>query len=295
MKSKLPPQYLRWARTAAINVAVAGALAGVGLWIALQVMRPHPAAPAATPAPAPNLAAKSSPAPEEATTAQATAQARAEHEQLARENRDIRTQFEELGNWVLKNFKGKYPLPERMVGRLRLPPVTDDYQMHPDVAEVLQVTPQEKGFVDDALHSTWQSMEQIEEAMLTVTESAPGKYTLHIPSYAKQGTELREDLYSALEKTLGTHRFDRFMDVTQDDLLKQYHYFGAASRTVIFEVTQPQDPRLPQYLVIKDGWIIPDGQSSRSYQVTETAVNQLPRPYMAFVNFLPASVTAYAR
>lgn len=288
-RSRLPPHYVRWAATFAAHALVAAGVTGAVLFVAARKFQPE--SPAVIPEPVP---AAARPAPVASPVRVETGWT-AEQERLVQENQSIRMQFETLGNWVLKNFRGKYPLPERMVTRLRLPPVNDDYTLQADVAELLQVTPSEQALVNDALGATWRSIAQMESSLLSVTQSAPGKVTLHIPPYAEQGAAVREDLLAALETTLGTHRTDRFLDVTEEELQKSYHYFGAASRTLIFEVTTPADRRLPQYLVIKDGWILPQGESGRSYQVTETAVNRLPKPYLAYLGVLPPDVAVYAR
>lgn len=291
--SGLPPQYKRWIQSIALNVVIAVGLAAAGIYVVDHVRsRPVPVIPSA---PARPPVAASAPVPATGAAEAERQEWTQERERLNRENESVRVQFEKLGNWVLKNFRGKYPLPEKMVSRLRLVPVTDDFRLQPDIAELLQVTPNEKSLVDDALSATWHGMSDLETSLLSITESVPGKVTLYVPPYAEQGQNLREDLYAALETTLGASRFDRFMDVANEDLQKSYHYFGEASRTVIFEVTTPQDTRLPKYLVIKDGWIIPEGPSSRAYKVTESAVNELPKPYLAYLNFLPEDVAAYAR
>ncbi len=290
-KSGLPPQYLRIGRTVAMNAAIILVLTAIGILL----FRPKAPASAAT--------AQTSAAETPVATApvenkiimEIPPELVSENEKLASENRDIRMKWEELGNWVLRNVRGKYPLPERLVSNLKLSPVNDDFTLQADLADLLQVNPQEKSYVDDALMATHQSISELENAMMTVTQSTPGKVMLYIPPFVEKGTAVRDDLYSALETTLGRSRFDRFVDVSQDELEKNYHYFGTASRTMIFEVTYPEDARLPPYLVIKDGWVLPQGPSARAYNVTESAVNELPKAYLAYLNFLPDDVAAYAR
>lgn len=218
-----------------------------------------------------------------------------EKEQLAAENQELRTQFEKLANWVLASFRGKYPLPQRMVTNLRIEPVNDDFTLHPDLAELLQVTPGEKEMMDDAFVATRQTISDLEESILSITENAPDRLTLYIPPYEDEGVALKEDLYGALEATLGANRFDRMVDVAQEQLEKQYHYFGTAARTLVFEVSPPQQEGEPAVLVIKDGWIIPDGGNGRSVEVKESAVTELPRAYLAYLHHMPPNVAAYAR
>lgn len=216
-------------------------------------------------------------------------------QQLAAENADIRQQLESLMNWVLANVRGKYPLPERMVTNLAVAAVNKDFTLSGDVAELLRVTPEERSMVDDALVTTRQNIAVIESDVMQVAESGPDKVKLYVPPYEEEGLAAREDLYAALEVTLGASRFDRFMDVANKSLEEQYNYFGRAARTMTFEVAYPSDQSIPPYLVIRDGWDIPDGQSSHTIQIKESSVYELPPAYLAYLNLMPANVASYAR
>ena len=217
----------------------------------------------------------------------------AEKQKIEDQNQKITAQFEGMANWVLTTFGGKYPLAEKFVSSLNMPAVNDDYSLNADVAEVLQISPQEKTMVDDALGTTYDTMTQLEAKLLTVKQSSPDKVTLYVPPYAKDGAAVREDLYAALETTLGPQRFDRFVDITSEKLADSYHYFGTASRTMIFEMTYPSDPNEKPYVVIKDGWIVPNGDSSRSVNVKESAVHEIPDTYVVYSAWLPDTMAAY--
>ncbi len=98
-----------------------------------------------------------------------------------------------------------------------------------------------------------------------------------------------------LTAALGEARFNRLLDMTAEELERQYHYFGNAQRTMVFEqAVSPDDPENP-FLVIKDGWIRPDGPHGRTYEVSETSVRELPAQYKDYVGLLPAYVAAFAQ
>ena len=214
---------------------------------------------------------------------------------LAADHAELQRQFEDLGNWVLQNVRGKFPLPDRMVDKLSLDPVGEDFGLHPDVIEVLRVQPQEKVLADDALQATREALDRFEASMLTVTQTAPSKVTVYIPAYAEEGNALREDLYAALEKALGSARFGRLLEMTDEKMEERYHYFGSAQRTLVFEEAVAPDNPQDTYLVIKDGWILPQGESSRAYKVSESSVRELPPQYLAYLQWLPDYVAAYAK
>ena len=294
-RSELPPRLARGLRLGGINAAVV-ALITAGVWAAVR-----PAGGAASVEAAPATVA----APAK-TAAAVPARTRREQEppagfvpeersrELVKANADLQAKYDDLGNWVLQNVRGKYPLPDRLVGRLDLSPVDENFALHGDVVEVLNVKPEEKALVDDALIATHDTLAQMEKSMLTVTQSAPNKATLYIPAYAQEGEQARQDLYRALSAALGEARFTRLLDMTEQQLDKQYHYFGGAQRTMVFELAStPENPE-DQFLVIKDGWIRPNGENGRTYEVSETSVRELPKQYAGYLGLLPSYVAAFA-
>ena len=294
-RSEIPPRLARGLRLGGLNAAVV-ALITAGVWSALRPADGAGAAPSAeaVAAPAASRAAvprapmvreKEPPAgfvPEEKSRA------------LAQANAELQSKYDDLGNWVLQNVRGKFPLPDRLVGRLDLSPVDENFALNGDVVEVLNVKPEEKALVDDALIATHDTLAQMEKAMVTATQSAPNKATLYIPAYAEEGEQARQDLYRALSAALGEARFSRLLDMTEQQLDKQYHYFGGAQRTMVFELASTPDHPDDQFLVIKDGWIRPNGENGRTYEVSETSVRELPKEYTGYLGILPAYVSAFA-
>ncbi len=221
---------------------------------------------------------------------------------LEKENRELRAysratgqQYEELANWVLKNMRGRFPLKERFVSRLKFSPLSEDFSLHPDVAEFLDVTENEQGLLNDAFVYGRGALAELESTYISVTQAAPDRVTLHIPPFEQEGGALREDLYGALASVLGPTRFDRLIEVSEEELAKNYHYFGQAARTMIFELTASENPKEAPYLVIKDGWVIPNGPDQRSIQATESAVRELPPAYATYMAWLPDFVVAYLK
>ena len=86
--------------------------------------------------------------------------------------------------------------------------------------------------------------------------------------------------------------FDRLVDVSGQELRERFHYYGEASRTLTFEIVQPQKPGdHPPYVLIRDGWVVPEGESVRLTKITETAVSQtLPSAYREYADWLPETL-----
>lgn len=139
------------------------------------------------------------------------------------------------------------------------------------------------------------TMASLESRFLTVTQRAPEHVLLHIPPYTQEGAAMQDDLYQAMETVLGADRFDRLLDAGEKDLIKRYHYFGTAARTMTFELTAADDPKDPPFLAIRDGWVIPDGPGKRSVQVTEAAVREMPREYLPYLSWLPEYMAAFVK
>jgi hypothetical protein len=130
-------------------------------------------------------------------------------------------------------------------------------------------------------------MAELESSVLTVSQSESGRVTIHVPAYPEDGAAMRDDLYAALETVLGSGRFDRLMDVSETDLTRNYHYFGAATRTMIMELAYPTNGIGQPELLIRDGWIVPTGENQREVHLTESRVPSLPRSYLAYRPVIP--------
>ena len=220
--------------------------------------------------------------------------------QLNEENLRLRTQNSELQNrlvavlnWILTNFRGKYPLSEAHMAKLQIPPLTDEFTLHPDALDFLKITPDEEQKVNDAFAYARQTLDEIEAAIITVTNPRPDKVILHIPTFPEDGKLLQDDLYAALDTTLGQDRFDRFMQVSETGLKQNFYQFGEASRTMVFELAYEGDSTTPQ-LKIKDGWVIDLGPNSRQVTAVESFVTNLPTKYNSYLAWLPEYVGMYA-
>lgn len=218
---------------------------------------------------------------------------------LNEDNLKLRTQNHELQNrlvavlnWILSNFKGKYPLSEAYMAKLQIPPLTDDFTLHPDALDFLKVTADEEQKVNDAFTYAHQTLQEIEAAIITITNPRPDKVILQIPAFPEDGKALQDDLYAALDTTLGPDRFDRFLQVSETGLKKSFYEFGEASRTMVFELVYVGDSAEPQ-LKIKDGWVIELGPNSRSVTAVESYVTNLPPKYNAYLAWLPEYVGMY--
>lgn len=284
-----------WFKTAALYAThvllLAGGIGG-GLWYAGR------SAPTETPSEpertrtAPVAAAPAAVAPDAPAT---EAPAQAINQELMDENIALKGKYDKMAQWVLDNFRGKYPLPERLVARLRITPMDESLAVNGELAEILRMTDEEKALVQDVFNFVRTSITEAELDRALITEQDDNKITLSIPTYPEVGEGLREDLYMTLEDTLGAARFDRMMDVTGPEMDQQFHYFGQASRTLTFEVIHPQPGEtFSPYLLIRDGWIVPDGESVRLTKVTETAVTELPASYKAYQPHIPETVIRYA-
>lgn len=298
----IPPARVRLAWSVAIcGAALAGLVfAGLHIWEGGA----HDVAPAAIQASAGAAPALAAPA---AAGAPATRAAAADgdlaarlaleqqHRELVASHRAVSKQYEELANWVLTNMRGRFPLKERFVSRLRFSPVTEDFAVHPDLAEFLGVNEQEQGLLNDALAYGRDSMGALETTYLSVTQVAPDSVTLYIPPYEQEGAAVRDDLYRALETVLGRPRFDRLLEISEEELVRSYHYFGTAARTMMFQLTPSGQDDEPPYLTIHDGWVVPTGPGTRESKATESAVRELPKAYDAYLAWLPDFVQAYTR
>jgi hypothetical protein len=217
-----------------------------------------------------------------------------ENRKLQSQNRELQGRLAAVLNWILANFRGKYPLAETCMSNLTVAAVSDDYSLHPEAAAFYKITPAEAQKLNDALAYAHQYLLDIETATMTVTSPRPDKVVLNIPPFPEDGQALQDDLYSAIEITLGPDRFDRFLKTSENSLKSNFYQFGNASRTMVFELAYTEDGQEPQ-LKIKDGWVVELGPNLRSVTATESYVTNLPEKYSHYLAWLPDYVAAYSR
>lgn len=216
-----------------------------------------------------------------------------ENRALRQENQTLQARLIAVLNWMLTNFRGKYPLPENFMSKVQLTPLTEDFALHPDVVELLKITPEEEQNINDVLAYARKYLSDIEAAIITVTNPRPDKAILNIPTFAEDGKALQQDLYDALQVTLGANRFDRFLKVSEPGLKSSFYQFGEASRTMVFELVYEDGQEMPQ-LKIKDGWVVELGPNMRQVTATESFVTNLPSQYLNYLAWLPDYVAMYA-
>jgi hypothetical protein len=211
---------------------------------------------------------------------------RSENRELRTLNQELQSQLAEIFNWIIKTYKGKYPLAENQITNLSLAALSQDFQLNGEMIEFMNLDSNEVTLINDIFYYGAGSLNELLDQQISVTEYDTGRVILHIPPFSENGSLLREDIYSAIETTLGPYRFDRFMDVSQDKLESSFYYFGDATRTIIFEPQYISDDQ-PLHWLIKDGWIINQPDQSKTIKATETTVVELPAQYSAYSDYLP--------
>lgn len=216
------------------------------------------------------------------------------HRELLRDHAALQGRYQKMLQWMIENYRGKYPLPERLVSRLRIAPLTETGEVSPDLTELLRLSDEEKATVLDAMKYVRTALAQVERERAMVTEQTETRITYEVPVFPEVGGPLKEDLFLALETTLGAPRFDRMVNVAGEALREQMYYFGEASRTLSFEVIMPPEPgAFEPYVLIRDGWMFPDGESVRLTKVQETAIVELPDAYRAYADWMPEEISRY--
>lgn len=215
--------------------------------------------------------------------------------ELLSENVALQGKYNKLLQWMMENYRGKYPLPENLVSRLRIRPVGENNELNPELIEMLKMSDREQGLVQDIFDYVQESLSIAEMERAVISSQSEDGITITVPTFTEVGGELKEDLFMTLESTLGGPRFDRMVDVSGEDMREQFRYFGEASRTLTFQVIYPQfEGEHDPYVLIRDGWVIPEGDSVRLTKVTETAINELPSVYREYESMLPPGVSQYA-
>ena len=289
------------------GLAAAVALAvGVFGWLSLAadsapapVAAPAPAEPSASPVPVrASPAAAVPPVAASPTAAPAAANRELERKlfQLEADNVKLRARLDDMLNWIIDNVRGTFPLPERQMANLRVAPVDTNLATSADLAEILRLDDEEIFLLDSAFLGTRAVLREVEAEKISVERPAEKQTVLNIPPYAEEGELVREELYVELRRALGAGRFDRFRQIAATGLDESFDYFGAADRTLAFEVVTDAATGEPQ-LYVRDERVLPNKDDPRRQDVTasERIVVELPAEYVAYWNWLPDYVTRFAR
>ncbi len=288
----LNPVLVRRLGGVAIILAGAAVCVAAGWWLAKGARK---AETASAPAPAMQEVRATISAPAKVEPKAESATAPQELQEARRAQREASSRYEELANWVLANMRGRFLLKEKHVGRLRFVPVSDDFKVHPELADFLAVNDRETGLLNDILQYGRTTLVDLQNRFLIVTNPAPETVELFIPPFEEEGAALREDLYAAMRSILGPDRFARMIAVGEEEFARAYDYFGAASRSVTFQLVPGEKPRDPPHLVIRDSWVIQKDESHRVTETSEAAVRELPARYTPYLAWLPDFVSFYAK
>lgn len=216
--------------------------------------------------------------------------------QLEMENARLRGRLDDMLNWILDNVRGTFPLPEKQLANLRLMPVDPDLAVSDDLIQLLRLTQTEVGRLDAAFMGTRSVLQEIEVENISVDQPADNQVLLNIPPYTEEGEVVREELYGELQRTLGTARFQRFQQVAEDGLEEKFEYFGDVDRTLQFEAVLDEVTGLSR-LFVRDERVLPHKEDPMRLDIiaSERIVSELPEEYYLYWDWLPDSVTRFAR
>ncbi len=212
------------------------------------------------------------------------------------ENARLRGRLDDMLNWILENVRGTFPLPEEQMANLRVVPVDTNMAVSDDLAQVLRLNDEEIERLDAAFSGSRALLQDLEAENISVEKPSESQVVLNIPPYAEDGQLVREELYGELKKTLGSARFDRFLQVAGTGLEEQFEYFGEADRTLQFEEVLDAATGGSQ-LFVRDERVVPnrDDPMRQDILASERLVTELPREYYAYWNFLPEAVTRFSK
>jgi len=261
-----------------IGGALAAALLAWGLFRDVEITVPPPGPPPAeptAPAAAPDAARA---APEDEIRAET------ERARLQSENDKLREQLAALLQWIMDNFRGKYPLNEQMLERLHLQAVGPEIALHPEVIDFLNISPAEQSRINDALYYARIAITLLEQQRMRWERTSPDAAQVEIASFPEDGERLREHLYAALDQALGPVRSERFLRTAGSSLETNYSYFGRADRRLAFSLDR-SDPAAPR-MNIRDEWTRTDGDGRRRTEAVEFTVEDIPDTYKPYLQQL---------
>ncbi len=254
-----------------------------------------PAAAAVTPAPAASAKAGDPAEPAAAPPTRAEAllgeneALREANDGLVLENGQLREHLSSVLNWILTNFRGRYAVPERLVGKLDVAAVADDFTLHEDLAEMLRITPAERERINAAFLSAREMVQAAEDEVLVALSPSPQVGLVEIPPFEARGEEVRKHLAAALESALGSNRAPWAASAAGRDLERRFGGFGRGTRTIRFELVYGE-PGADPVVRIRDQREIPDGEGRRRIDATEMETDGIPPEYQPYASRLPGGM-----
>jgi len=226
---------------------------------------------------------------DDASAARRVREAEARAEALARDNEALRGRLEDMLGWIVENIKGKYPLSERLMGAVRIDPMTDELLVSEDLEELLRLSEEEAARLGDVFSDARAALGELEAAGITVRRIAEDELELLSPPF--DGSLVRTNLYAQVLSALGGPRFDRFLQVAEEGLLDRYGHFGEEERAIRFAVVE--DDAGAEKWYIRDERILPaEVGGGLETRVHEEVTDELPAKYEGYLPFLAAAADA---
>ncbi len=191
----------------------------------------------------------------------------------------LRTQLEDVLNWILANFRGRFPVPESMLSRMDMPLLQDGDALHPDLVTLFRLGTQEVQVVEAAVQAAKTEIEALHDAIALATAQSTSEGTVSIPPHEEEAAPIRAQLMADLEVALGRDRLERFLAVAGKDLDRRFLYFGAAVRIIRFELLSDDEGG---GLRIRDEVVTADDTGRRKIEAVEFESAEMPRAYAPY-------------
>ena len=233
---------------------------------------------------APETTTRTAPAPvataqPRAAPADADPQLLQQNEDLAAMNRQLEGQLNDLLNWILDNFRGRHPVNNAHLDRLQFEGVTEAFTLDEKVAEFLQINDAERSQLNEAMHYAAQRIREMEHRRAALRLDARGTLFIEIPPFPESGGTIAGELYTAIDRALGSDRAERMIRVTDQGFLERFARFGDQYRTIQIELVQ-DFPDQPAYLLIQDGRTREQEDGTVKVETVQHRVDRLPDAYV---------------
>jgi len=158
--------------------------------------------------------------------------------------------------------------------------LSDDFKVHPEIIELLELTNEEKGKLDEIFQQLREDIIQTIKGKVSVKASSPTSVTLMVLPFPDEARYILQQLYSAVQFVLGRDRFALFREISLKQwrghkLLNPFQGLGTAEQTITFLVDSENNS--PSYTVRTESTIGGETFSGP----------RLPTDYQIFESWLP--------
>ena len=208
-------------------------------------------------------------------------------QKLSDENAALRTQVEQLLEWIVQNLpKGKKPPlhnPDKLTVRSVL---GEDGKLNQALTEKLKLTPAQKRNVNAALAYSRASIDMVRTNSMRPYQRGNAQLYVKVPAFKEEGEAIRNKLLVNLKQAMGPSTYKEFTSLTDEYLASAFNHFGKARQSISFKSYKEQKTGKTK-IYITDRYMIEKEGGRNIIEIHRGSYSTLPPAYSNLIDWDP--------